>query len=469
MEKFKPESTSQLFLLPPSVEDFVPNEHLSRIIKEVVETLDTSILETTYSHLGQKSYSPKLLLRILFYGYAIGIRSGRKIATACESDTAFMYLANMYKPDFRTINDFRKDNILFIHNAFVQIVRLCQSIGMCHLGTLTIDGTKIKANSSGVHSKTKKEYQQWLEKINQEIKDILQKADEKDNEEDDKYGNKRGDEIPKELSNKNKLKAKIEKALTAFKTVRPKERVNLNDTAAKFIKGNGRIVTNYNCQAAISEDDIIVCAYADNNPSDRTETIRVVQTSEANTKHNIKNILADSGYATYDNYEYLERNGKVCYIPDQQLNTEKEKEQNPFHRNHFKYNKDKNQFTCPENKIVAYTHQSKSKIRKQQNFVYTCKSCPSCDRQQECTKGKYRQIYVEKREWLRTKIRKRLKSKAGKLKYLTRMRIEAIFGNIKHNLNYRHLYLKGIEKVTAEWQLICIGHNLKKIHQFKRG
>ena len=126
MEKFKPINNDQLFLLPPSVEDFIPADHLARVIKEVVETIDVTDIESRYSYLGQKSYHPHLLLKLLFYGYSIGIRSGRKIASACESDTAFMYLANMYRPDFRTINDFRKDNIDFVQTAFIHIVQLCK-------------------------------------------------------------------------------------------------------------------------------------------------------------------------------------------------------------------------------------------------------------------------------------------------------------------------------------------------------
>ena len=102
------------------IEDFIPSGHLARVINEVVETIDVAAIEARYGYLGQKSYHPHLLLKLLFYGYSIGIRSGRKIAAACESDTAFMYLSSMYKPDFRTINDFRKDNIDFIQKAFVQ-------------------------------------------------------------------------------------------------------------------------------------------------------------------------------------------------------------------------------------------------------------------------------------------------------------------------------------------------------------
>ena len=425
------------------------------------------LLKLNIVTLGQKSYSPKLLLKLLFYGYSIGIRSGRRIAMACESDTAFMFLANMYRPDFRTINDFRKENIGFVQSSFVHIVQLCKELGMCKVGTLTIDGTKLKANANGDQSRTKSQYKDWLSQLNSQMNELLQEADATDMNEDKLHGNKRGDEIPDELANMQKLKNKIEKALSTFKKDDDKERVNLTDTDAKFIRGSGRIDTNYNCQAAISEDGIIVCAYSNNNPSDRTETLRIVEESEHNAQDKFTDVLADSGYASYNNYEQLEKTGKVCYIPDQQLNTEKEKEKNPYHRNHFKYNEENNEFICPENKIVNYSHQSTHKKTKQKSLVYICKECPNCNKQKLCTKGNYRQIHLEKRESLRNKIRERLKSKEGKLKYIFRMRIEAVFGNLKHNLNYKHLYLQGIEKTTAEWQLICIGHNLKKLHQFK--
>lgn len=106
-------------LLPPSIEDFIPEGHLSKVVYAIVDRIDTNSIELKYSYMGQKSYSPKLLLRLLFYGYTIGLRSGRKIAAACDSDTAFIYLSSMHHPDFRTINDFRKDNINFIQEANV--------------------------------------------------------------------------------------------------------------------------------------------------------------------------------------------------------------------------------------------------------------------------------------------------------------------------------------------------------------
>jgi transposase len=465
MEKFKPVNNDQLFLLPPSVEDFIPTDHLARVIKEVVESIDVSSIEARYSHLGQKSYHPHLLLKLLFYGYSIGIRSGRKIAVACESDTAFMYLANMYRPDFRTINDFRKDNIEFVKTAFVHIVELCKALGMCKAGILIIDSTKLKANASADKSKTKEQYNQWLERIESEVKDILQEAEQTDLKEDAEHGNHRGDELPEELRSRQKLKSKIQEALKAIK--KDKDRVNLTDNEAKFMKGNGTIDLHYSCQTAITEDGIIVSAYTTNQCSDRTQTVQVAEKAEQVSGQTYNDILADSGYASYDNYEEFEKQKKTIYIPDQQLSMEAEKAQNPYHRNNFIYEEEKDHFVCPENKELPYSYSSIHKRLKARTKVYICKDCPECDKQPICTKGKFRQIHIEQREWMRKKIRDLLTSAEGKLKYLKRMRIESVFGNIKHNLNYVHLYLKGIQKTTAEWQLICIGHNLKKIYQRK--
>jgi transposase len=465
MEKFKPIKNDQLFLLPPSVEDFIPAGHLARVINDVVDTIDVAEIESAYSHLGQKSYHPHLLLKLLFYGYSTGIRSGRKIAAACEQDTAFMYLASMYKPDFRTINDFRKNNISFIQKAFVHIVKLCKELGMCKAGTIILDGTKLKANASAERSKTKEQYEQWLDRVDADIKNILDEAEKTDELEDKKYGDNRGDELPEELRSKQKLKEKIRQALEKING--DKERINLTDNDVKFIKNKGTIDLNYNCQAAITEDGIIVSAYTSNSPSDRTETIRSVNSAEQNTLEQYREVLADSGFASFDNFEELTARGKVIYIPDQQMESEEEKAQNPYHRNHFIYSAEKDCFICPENKELPFYTNSKHKRIKQECKVYRCNDCPSCIKQALCTKGKYRQIHIEKREYLRKQIRERLKSEEGKLKYLKRMLIEPVFGNIKHNLKYVHLYLNGLKKTTAEWQLICIGHNLKKIHELK--
>lgn len=465
MQKFKPVITDQLFLLPPSIEDFIPQSHLARVVNDVVETIDVNMIEKKYSLLGQKSYHPHLLLKLLFYGYSTGVRSGRKIAMACQQDTAFMYLACMYRPDFRTINDFRKDNLSFVHDCFSHIVQICKQLGMAKAGSLILDGTKLRANASGGKSKNKEQYEQWLERVESDITDMISEAESNDAAEDKMYGDKRGDELPKELYSKQRLKEKIKEALEKIKD--DKQRINLTDNDAKYIMGKTGIDTNYNCQAAITEDGIIVGAYTSNNPSDRSETVRSIEVAEEISNEIYPNIIADSGYASYSHFETLHNNKKMIYMPDQAMLTEPADEKNPYHRNHFIYNKEKNTFTCPEQNELIYSRKSSCIKRNQQVDIYVCKDCPSCDKQQLCTKGKYRQINLEKREWLRSQIRERLNSIEGKIVYRKRMLIETIFGIIKHNLNYLKLHLRGVEKTTAEWQLICIGYNIKRLHKMK--
>ena len=127
---------------------------MARVVNDVVETIDVSDVEKKYSRLGQKSYHPHLILKLLFYGYSTGLRSGRKIAMACQQDTAFMYLACMYKPDFRTINDFRKDNLDFVHQCFSHVVQVCKQLGMAKAGTLILYVTHLRSIANAKRRKT---------------------------------------------------------------------------------------------------------------------------------------------------------------------------------------------------------------------------------------------------------------------------------------------------------------------------
>jgi transposase len=467
MQKFKPVDNSQYFLLPPSVEDFIKEDHLARLITEIVENLDTTAIEKQYSNLGQKSYHPKLLLKLLFYGYSIGIRSGRKIAAACESDVAFMFLAGMYKPDFRTINDFRKDNVGVVERLFVEVIKLCQALNMVNMGTLIIDSTKLKANASSRRTKSKEQYGQWLAGIEQKVKDVLQQADAADHEEDEKYGETRGDELPNEINTKEKLKNKIKEMMQQLKEG---EKQNLTDADAKTIRNSGTLKASYNCQASITAEGIILSAYATNAASDREHLIPVIEQAEKNTEQQAMTILADSGYASYNNYEQLTSLNKTILIPDQERESEAIKAaENPFHRTHFMYDKANDQFRCPEGKpLTLYRSGYVHKVTKQQSKIYQGTECSDCSSRLICTKGKARQLYVENRMSLREAIRQLLNSSQGKRLYKLRQQtIEPIFGNIKHNLKYTMMHLRTLKKVNAEWQLICLTHNIKQIWKAK--
>jgi hypothetical protein len=292
----------------------------------------------------------------------------------------------MYKPDFRTINDFRKDNIDLVEQLFVEVIKLCTALNMVNIGTLVIDSTKIRANASNRRTKTKHQYEQWLTRIEQQVKEVMQQADSIDKAEDEKYGDDRGDELPGEINTKEKLKSKIKEAL---KQLKEGEKQNLTDGDAKVIRSGGTLRTSYNCQASVTTNGVIVSSYVTNAASDKEQLLPVIEKAQENTKQQTITILADSGYASYDNYEQLAKQQKVILVPDQQMGAESAKASgNAFHRNHFKYDASSDQFICPEGKPLtlyrkAYVH----KITKQQSRIYQGNECNSCSSRPLCTKG----------------------------------------------------------------------------------
>lgn len=473
MAKFKPYRNKQPMFLPPSIEDYVPCFHLARVVDEVVEALDTKEIEDKYSDLGQNTYHPRIMLKLLFYGYATGNRSGRKIARMCETDTAYMYLAQMYRPDFRTINDFRKNNLAMIKRYFVGIIRMCKELGMVKVGQVSIDGTKIRANAANRRTKTRKSYEEWLKRIEEEIEEMLKEATEIEEEEDRQYGeDNRGDELPEKINTKERLREKIKEVIKTLDTEKGKK--NLTDADARFMRGgNGKIDVNYNGQIAVTEDQVIVAAEVINEPNDREVLTDTLEQAEANIKEEIEEVMADAGYSSYDNYEYLEKRGKTGYIPDQYLEKkeqgEYEKEKNHYHTENCDYDKKKDIYLCPEGKkLKPYKGRHSNRgVRKRRQIIYKGVECDGCRVRHLCTRQRFRTLAREERRELLEKMRERLLSKEGKEKYKKRLHTaESPFGHIKHNLGYRSFLLRGLKKVGGEFTLMCIGYNLKKIQAF---
>jgi hypothetical protein len=396
----------------------------------------------------------------------------------------------MYKPDFRTVNDFRKNNIEELSGYFIDIVRMCKELGLISVGQMNIDGTKIKASAANRRTKTKEAYQKWLKRIDDRIQQILEEAEATDAREDQIYQDKRGDELPEEINTQVKLKAKIEKVMEKFK--KEKEKINLTDPDARFMKdGRYRIDTSYNCQASLTKEQIMLSSEVITEASDRKALKLMVETSDANLAQPVEEIAADAGYSSYDNYEYLEDNNKIGYIPDQNLRKDL-KDQDPYHHTQFHYDQDRDLFLCPEGKILRlYKIRRKDcGYRKFQTKIYKCKDCPSClkkslctrqkyrtinreDRRELlvlkkslCTRQKYRTINREDRRELLVQMRNRLQTETGRKKYLQRLwTTEPVFGHLKYNLGYRHFFLRSLKKVKGEFRLMCIGWNLKKMHK----
>lgn len=480
MSKFKPFHEFQRSLIGLCSESFLdyidrvmPKDHLCRVVKEVVFSLDTEQIEGKYCFSGQKSYHPKLMLSLLFYGYATGLRSSRKLEERCISDHIYIYLMQCYTPDHRTISDFRKDNLEAIERYFIDIVRIVRELGYSNIGKICIDGTKIKANASAKRSKDEAGYRQWLSKLEEDIHNLLQEAEIVDDQEDCSIVvDPDQEELKRKLSDRNYLKNKIEEAINILKEDDSRKKVNLSDRDSNNMKAGGSkdIRPSYNCQASVTEEGFILAASSVSESNDKNQLEAMIDQTESNTGHKVEEVAADSGYGSYSTYEYLEEKELDGYIPDgyfkQCQSGLYEKEEYRYHNSNFKYDDLSDSYICPEGKRLRYwkTRKNKSKTRQWNHKVYRGIECASCLQRSLCTKSKVRELLIDIREPLLQKMRRKLQSKEGSAKYLKRQyTIEPVFGHLKYNLGYRNFLLRGLKKVNAEFKLMCIGWNLKKM------
>jgi len=483
MIKFKPFHEFQkplINLTPESYLDYIggliPRDHLCRMVKEVVFSLDTEPIEAKYSFLGQNSYHPKLLLSVLFYGYATGVRSSRKLSAKCISDHMYIYLMQCYGPDYRTISDFRKNNVKEIAKYFVDIVRIFSELGYSNVGKIYIDGAKFKGSASSKRTRDMAGFEKWVEKIEEEIKELLKEAEAIDDQEDESCKlSSEQEELQKKLSNRKYVKSKIQEALEMLNDERRK-RLNLTDQDANYMKAGGSkdILPGYNCQVAATEEGVIVASDAVTEANDHGQLEPMIEQTESNTGKKVDEATADSGYGGYASCEYLEERRIDGYVPDmyfhQYKSGEYKKEENSYHYSNFKYDASSDSYICPEGKRLKYwkTRKNKTKSRQWNHKVYKGTECINCVKRSLCTKTRVRELLIDIREPLLRRMREKLLSAEGALKYFKRQyTIEPIFGHLKYNLGYRSFLLRGLEKVRAEFMLMCIGWNLKKM--FKMG
>jgi transposase len=216
---YRPYEPDQMFLMPPSLSDWLPADHLVYFVREILDTIDLSPISSVYEkeERGYPPYHPKVMTGILLYGYCNGITSSRKLEKHCQEDVAFRVLAANNQPDFRTISDFRKLHLGTLEHLFVEILLLCQKAGLVKFGHISLDGTKIKANASKHKAMSYGRMKQDIARLEREIAQLLDEAEQTDAREDRQYGTtKRGDELPEELSRRETRLAKIREAKRAL-------------------------------------------------------------------------------------------------------------------------------------------------------------------------------------------------------------------------------------------------------------
>jgi transposase len=338
MAKFKGYYQNQIMLMPPSLEEKVPEGHLARYISRVVDELDLREVEGGYSELGCRAYDPRMVLKVIIYGYSLGIRSSRRIQKEIREDLVYMWLAGQQEPDFRTISNFRKDRIKDVKKIFQQVLDTCCELGMVSCGKISIDGTKIEANS-GKHKITfRKSLEKRKAKYEEKIEEILEEAEKTDAEEDQLYGDRDGytlergfssEEIKKALARVQKKKERLEKAAAKAEdkiaVIEDKlEKMgegrnslgNTDPDATLMLMKEGSLGIGYNVQMA-TENQVIVGFGVFQKPNDTTLLQTMIEEVERNLGAKPEAVVTDKGYPGQSNYQYVKSRGIKAAIPPQ--------------------------------------------------------------------------------------------------------------------------------------------------------
>lgn len=454
----------QNWLLPPSIKEMIPKDHICFLVEEFADSLDYSDFDVQYDGAGHPAYHPRIILKIIIQGMLSKERSSRKLSTGCRENFVVMYLAEKTSPDFRTIARFRKDNKALIKDAFRQTVALALEQKLIDLSFVSIDGSKIKASAS------KKRYfnKNNLDKLDKAIDKMIDEDIELDEIEEQLFGDKEEgltgiDErdlrkIVREY-NKSKDKKKIKGNIERVKNELEKnnlKKVSLSDPESRMMK-NAKCFTepSYNTQISVSKNQIILSTDVCQDGHDAHQFVPQIK----NIKENIDlkkdtKIGLDCGYSDGENIKFAEDNNINLYVPSRAQAQEFDGKEETL--NHDKYDYDwKKDEIIVDSKGYPFHHSYIRKNNGKKVLVYQLHGAKQ-----------RKQVPEFFRERLRMKAK--METNEGRKIYSFRkITVEPVYGNLKQNLGLREFMLRGIGKVKIELNIACIAHNLKKIWTMK--
>jgi len=437
MSTFRPYEPDQQLLLPPSLREWLPSDHLVWFISETVDQLDLSAILDVYRDGGQGNlpYHPAMMLKVLTYAYATGVFSSRRIACQIEENIAFRLLAAGHMPDHRTICRFREQHLKAFEHLFVQVVQIARDAGLVKMGTLAVDGSKIRANASKRKAMSYERMQQEEKRLRKEIRALTARAAKRDAVEDVEFGpDFRGDELPEELRRREDRIARIRQAKRrlearkrdeakvgerkedddppkqggrrrkhALGKPKPKDQENFTDPESRIMKdGSGAFQQCYNAEVGVDgHERLIVAASVQQSASDAPALIPIVDQAKKNVGRRAQMVLADAGYASEANLKALERR-----------------------------------------RITGYM---------------------ALGREKKATRTLNPKAHATRR------MAAKLRTKRGRTKYKQRKHLaEPPFGWMKRVLGFRQFSLRGLSKVSAEFNLVCMALNLRRMANMMR-
>ena len=500
---FKPYHPTQMSLLPPSLDELIKENHPVRVVADVIDQIDIDALLKRYEGGGASSYHPRMLLKVLIYAYVSNIYSSRKIEDACRENIHFMWLAAMQTPDHHTINRFRSERLRHVlREVFSQVVILLAESGHLSLKEVFTDGTKIEANANRYTFVWGKAIKTSRERIKAQLKELWAytqsiAASEKDDDtppDFDKIDAQKVREtiaqineaikdkpVNKQIRQKLNYAAKhwadnLDKYEAQEKILDGRNSYSKTDTDATFMRmkedhmRNGQLKPGYNLQLS-TNNQYIVNYSIHHNPTDTATLPAHMEEHKALYNETPEVVVADAGYGSEQNYQYLEEQNIEAYVKhnyfDKDQKTSKT-DKKPFSADKLYYNKEKDHYICPIGQVMENIGQYTAKT--ENNFTrtltrYQAQNCEGCPMRGACHKSKANRIIEVSHEGNRLKQEavQRLKTEKG-IAYRKKRcwDTEPVFANLKQNKGFRRFMVRGKEKVSIETALLAIAHNLKK-------
>ncbi|WP_304422191.1 IS1182 family transposase [uncultured Duncaniella sp.] len=499
----KSDNRKQNLLLPPSLDELVPENHMVRVVDAVIDRLDISDILSTYRGGGNSAFNPKMMLKVLVFAYLSNVYSSRRIEELLKRDIYFMWLAGMKRPDFRTINYYRGKRLKEGFDAvFTQVVRLLHEEGFVSLKVQYIDGTKIESVANKYTFVWRGSVEKYDARLKAKTEALLRQIEQ--NHAIESQENPAAEELTaedvaerieriKEKVDADKLYKEERKALKQIETDavprmnRYKEQLETmgsrnsyskTDPDATFMRMkedamlNGQLKPGYNVQIS-TENQFITNFGIYQRPTDTLTMIGYLESFKTRYGMQSEEIVADSGYGSEENYEYMFSNGMTPYVKYNMFHVEQRRgyRNNPFRVSNLFYNPDDDFYVCPMGQKMKFVRQEKRYTAsgyQQTVSVYRASRCEGCPLRGRCHKSKHnRQIEVNHTlDDYKARARELLTSEQG-LKHRSNRPIEpeAVFGQIKECGRFRRLRLKGLTGAKIDFGLKALAHNLRKLAQ----
>lgn len=499
----KSDNRKQNLLLPPSLDELVPENHMVRVVDAVIDRLDISDILSTYRGGGNSAFNPKMMLKVLVFAYLSNVYSSRRIEDLLKRDVCFMWLAGMRRPDFRTINYYRGKRLKEGFDAvFTQVVRLLHEEGFVSLKVQYIDGTKIESVANKYTFVWRGSVEKYDARLKAKTEALLRQIEQShavENQENPVSEELTAEEVAervgriREKVDADNLSKEERKALRQIETDavprmnRYKEQLETmgsrnsysrTDPDATFMRMkedamlNGQLKPGYNVQMS-TENQFITNFGIYQRPTDTLTMIDYLESFKTRYGMQSEEIVADSGYGSEENYGYLFRNGMTPYVKYNMFHVEQRRgyRNNPFRVSNLFYNPDDDFYVCPMGQKMKFIRQEKRHTAsgyQQTVSVYRASRCEGCPLRGQCHKSRRdRQIEVNHTlDDYKARARELLTSEQG-LKHRSKRPIEpeAVFGQIKECGRFRRLRLKGLTGAKIDFGLKALAHNLRKLAQ----